>query len=130
VIPYGLLDKVNFTVNKYLTYRPDGIDTSWKPARETEESLRGDCEDFAIVKASRLVRFHGQNPDDMAIGICTFPNQTAHAILICKSEKTTGFFRRKKIPCEYVLDNRTNGIYEIDQTRLKIATRRKVDAYI
>ena len=130
MIPYGLLDKVNFTVNRLLTYRPDGLDTSWKHASETEETLRGDCEDFAIVKASRLVRFHGQNPDDMEIGIFTSPNRNAHAMLICKSEKTIGLFRRKKVPCEFLLDNMTDGIYEMHQIRYKLATRRKVDKYI
>ena len=130
MIPYGLLDKVNFTVNKYLTYRPDGIDTSWKVASDTEESRTGDCEDFAIVKASRLVKFHGQNPDDMSIGIFTAPNRGAHAMLICKSDRSAGFFRRKRVPCEYVLDNRTNGIYTIGQIRDKLSHTKKVHDWI
>ena len=130
MIPYGLLDKVNFTVNKYMTYIPDGADTAWKHASETEETLRGDCEDFAIVKASRLAKFHGQNPDDMEIGIFITPKGNAHAMLICDSEKTTGFFRRKTIPCKYVLDNRFNGIYTMEQIRDKLSHTKKVGAYL
>jgi predicted transglutaminase-like cysteine proteinase len=130
VIPYGLLDKVNFTVNKYLTYIPDGADTSWKVAHETEASRRGDCEDYAIVKASRLVNLHDQNPDDMEIGIFITRKGNAHAMLICKSERTTGFFRREKTPCDFVLDNRTNGIYTMDQISDKLSHTKKVDAYL
>jgi hypothetical protein len=32
-------------------------------------------------------------------------------------------FRKTETPCEYVLDNRTNNIYRLDQTREKIVTK-------
>jgi len=130
VIPYKLLDEVNYTVNKQLTYCPDGADTGWKLASETEETLKGDCEDYAIVKASRLVKFHGVSPDDIEIGIFITPNKAAHAMLICNGERTTGFFRKKTIPCKYILDNRFNGIYTMDQIRDKLSHTKKVDKYL
>lgn len=130
MIPYKLLDEVNYTVNKFLTYCPDGADTGWKCAAETEASKVGDCEDYAIVKASRLVKLHGMNPDDMEIGIFITPSKNSHAMLICKGEKTTGFFRKKVEPCQYILDNRFNGIYTIDQIRDKLSHVKKVDKYL
>ncbi len=130
MIPYKTLDEVNYTVNKLLTYCPDGADTGWKCAVETEQSLRGDCEDYAIVKASRLVKLYGISPDEMEIGIFITPSKNSHCMLICNGERTTGFFRRTTEPCKYVLDNRHSGIYTLDEIRDKLSHVKKVDKYI
>lgn len=130
MIPYKLLDDVNYTVNKYLTYCPDGADTAWKSACETEKTRTGDCEDFAIVKASRLVKLHGISPDEMELGVFMTPKGGVHTMLICNGEQTVGIFRRKTEPCKYILDNRFNGIYTIDQIRDKLSHTKKVDAFI
>lgn len=130
MIPLALLDAVNFQVNRDLTYLPDGMKDKWCLASETEKSMTGDCEDFAIVKASRLVNLHDCNPKDMRIGKFRTPKGTYHAMLIVEGEDTKGFFRKTTFPCRWVLDNRWAAIYRIDQIRDKLILEYPVETYI
>lgn len=129
MIPLDLLDEVNHKVNHTLTYTPDGLVDKWEQAAFSEASLRGDCEDFAIVKASRLIHIHGCSSADMMIG--KFRTKIGyHAMLVVNGEKKKGFFKREFVPCLWVLDNRTDNIFTIDQIRDKLILQYKVDAFI
>ena len=130
MIPYDVLDKANIDVNHLLTYCPDGLVDKWEKAAITEVSKTGDCEDYAITKASRLIKLFGCSPDDLRIGKFRTTKGTYHAMLIAESEYTKGFFRKTKEPCRYLLDNRWNAIYRMDQVRDKLIIEYRVESFI
>jgi predicted transglutaminase-like cysteine proteinase len=130
MIPYSLLDAVNFQVNKDIKYTRDGLYDYWAKAVDTERTRKGDCEDIAIVKANRLANLHHCNKKDMRIGKFQTPGGTYHAMLVVEGEDTKGFFRKKTFPCRWVLDNRWDAIYRIDQIRDKLILEYDVDLYI
>jgi predicted transglutaminase-like cysteine proteinase len=130
MIPFDLLDEVNHKVNHTLTYTPDGLIDKWEKAAVTDASMRGDCEDFAILKGFRLVKMHGCDAQDMQIGKFKTSKGKYHAILMVESERTTGFFRKTTKPCTYLLDNRWDAIYTIDQIRDKLISVYGVSKYI
>jgi len=132
VIDYDLLDAVNFQVNKLMTYRPDAPNARLPKPEEIEKDKAGDCEDYAILKAHRLVRWNRCSPDDLSIGVfqplkAGRPN---HAMLLAKGQKKKGLFRKTIVDCVYVLDNRTNNIYTLDQIRDELILQSPVDPYI
>jgi predicted transglutaminase-like cysteine proteinase len=130
MIQYDLLDKVNYDVNRYITYTPDGASDKWNLATITEESRKGDCEDYAIVKANRLIKLHGCDSKYMRIGKFRTSKGTYHAMLIVDGEHKKGFFRKITAPCQWVLDNRWDAIYRMDQIRDKLIIQYQVDKWI
>ena len=120
MIPLDLLDDINVKVNRLIEYKSDhevhGKD-KWQMPAETLLLGTGDCEDYSILKAHMLFK-EGCSIDDMKIGYFITPKKTSHAMLICKSEKPKGFFKWKTWePVEYLLDNRTDYIYAMGETR-------------
>lgn len=132
MIDYDLLDAVNFQVNRLIKFTPDGVRDKWSKAAETEATKIGDCEDYAIVKAHRLVKWNRCNPSDLSIGKFrpTRKGGQNHAMLLAKGQKRKGLFRKSIVDCVYVLDNRTNNIYTLDQIRDSLIETYPVDDYI
>lgn len=123
------LQVVNERVNTDITYTPDGMDTAWKHATETMKTMKGDCEDYAIVKAF-ILKKQGESIDDMSIGIFRTPENGTHAMLMCKGEYTKGIFKRVTVPCVWILDNRVSAIWRLDQIYDKWILTKQVDGYI
>lgn len=51
---FASIEEVNIWVNKAILYRKDRTD-HWQSPRETLDSGRGDCEDYALLKQAILV---------------------------------------------------------------------------
>lgn len=120
MIAYDLLEKINYKVNQLVAYRTDlekhGVADKWQRALDTLASGTGDCEDYAILKMHYLVKA-GCDRSDMRVGYFHDPKGRGHAMLICKGQRKGGFMWRKWIDCEWLLDNRTNFVYRLGETR-------------
>lgn len=95
-------------INRRVTYRPDspgsGAADSWSAAAVTLARGSGDCEDFAIAKAQKLLAL-GFRPQDLYLVIGQVPTlRTAHAILVVRS---AGKF--------WVLDNLSREVVDADK---------------
>ena len=133
MIPLDLLDAINIKVNRLVQYKSDhevhGKD-KWQMPAETLLLGTGDCEDYAILKAHMLFK-EGCDISDMRIGRFTTRDGKGHAMLLCRSEKPKGFFKWKTWnPVEYVLDNRTNNIYTVDEISDVLTTIVQVSTYV
>lgn len=122
MIDYELLEKINFKVNQLVMYKNDlekhGKPDKWQSAIETLSYATGDCEDYAILKMHYLLKA-GCEKSDMRMGYFHDPRGLGHAMLICKGQRKCGFMWRKWIDCEWLLDNRTNIVYKMGETRDK-----------
>ena len=123
MIPYNELDSINYDVNMAIRYRPDievhrRIDR-WQTPEETMRLGTGDCEDYAILKAWRLAQL-GHSVDDMRIVVVRVgDSKSLHAALYCDSQYDKGFlwWKKRNVPCTYILDNMTDNLYRPDQVR-------------
>ena len=132
MIDYDLLDAVNFQVNKLMTYRPDAAGEKLPRPEDIEKAKAGDCEDYAILKAHRLVKWNRCASADLSIGVFEplKKGRPNHAMLLAKGQKKKGIFKKSIVDCVYVLDNRTNNIYTLDQIRDKLILQSPVDLFI
>jgi len=132
MIDYDLLDAVNFQVNKLMKYRQDAAGEMLPRPEDIEKSKQGDCEDYAILKAHRLVRWNSCDSADLSMGMFESKKKglPRHAMLLAKGQKKKGIFKKSMVDCVYVLDNRTNNIYTLDQIRDKLILSLPVDLYI
>jgi predicted transglutaminase-like cysteine proteinase len=120
MIPYKILDEVNYKVNIILSFKTDlaehGKKDFWQPPQMTTALKTGDCEDYAILKMYHLKQA-GYSAKDMRVGYFIDEYGLGHAMLICKSQCSGGFMWRKTVDCEYLLDNRTHAMYKLGQTK-------------
>lgn len=71
----GLIEQVNQSVNQSMRYQSDGVDT-WNANCPSS----GDCEDFALCKARKLIA-GGMSANDLNLMICDRNGRT-HAVLM------------------------------------------------
>lgn len=92
-----LLSLINTDVNQSIQYQADKADIWQAPC-----ATKGDCEDYAICKASKLAE-RGVSLDRMQILVCLRPNVGMHAVLVVDGKQ--------------VLDNmpRYKAVYPIEQ---------------
>lgn len=135
MIDRRLLDDINYSVNCMIHYVPD-IDVhktndKWQMPAETLRRKTGDCEDYAILKASMLVK-QGVNKDLLRIAVVKESDGLPiHAVLLAPSTYTTGLWRWKKTrACTYVLDNKRDDLLRWECTPYTIIRLVKVDAYV
>lgn len=124
---FDLLDSVNLFTNKEIEYTKEPKDY-WQFPHETQEKKTGDCEDYAILKAWRLSKY-GVPCSDMELGYFKTPNDTYHMMLLVKGTYKK-LFTRRIVECTYMLDNRTNVIYRLGQTKDRLLSKVKVDKYV
>ncbi len=130
MIPFSVLDKINTEVNNSIRYVRDVGKDHWKTPHETLIDGCGDCEDFAILKAYKLAAM-GYSLECMRITCYRVAGGDYHAVLLVESEQEKGFFwRRKVVPCKYVLDNRWNILYTTDEIRDHFCWDVEVSKYV
>lgn len=122
VVDYELLDSVNLFVNKYVQYRSDqavwGKPDKWQTPDETEKLATGDCEDYAILKARKLVK-NGANPKAMQLLLVrTRQNpEGSHMVLAANTQVTTGMlWWKRKITVTVLLDNMWDSLYTLRES--------------
>lgn len=96
----GALKRVNMRVNSDISPRVDKGDV-W-----AINVKYGDCEDYALTKRSKLIS-QGVSASALRIAYVKTRTGEGHAVLVVRAD--TG---------DFVLDNRTNKIWEWHQTRL------------
>lgn len=124
---FDLLDSVNLFTNREIKYTKEPKD-NWQYPQKTLDKKTGDCEDYAILKAWRLFK-QGVPCSDMSLGYFATPLDTRHVMLLVKGTYKK-LFSRKIVDCTYLLDNRTNDIYRLGQTKDKLLSQVKVDKYV
>jgi len=132
MIDYDLLDAVNFQVNRAMTYKKDAQGAGLPKPEDIEKIKQGDCDDYVILKAHRLVKWNRCSPDDLSFGIFAPLKKDAqyHAMLLAKGQKKKGLFSKTIVDCVYVLDNRTNNIYTLDSVRDKLLSSLPIELYL
>jgi predicted transglutaminase-like cysteine proteinase len=122
VIDYDTLDSINLYANKNIKYMSDqavwGKPDKWQTPDETEKLGTGDCEDYAIVKARRLV-MAGADPAAMQLlMVAPRGNPTGcHMVLAANTVVTTGIlWWKKRVTVTVLLDNMWDSLYTLRES--------------
>lgn len=110
------LIEVNTEVNKAVRFRSDdllfGTDDFWAlPVMGRDGVLMGDCEDYALMKRSRLLA-EGYSPDDLSLAIVRTLRGDIHAVLLVATDEG-----------EMVLDSLTPLVGTWKQSRYSLIAR-------
>jgi predicted transglutaminase-like cysteine proteinase len=125
----SLIDDINYRVNKLIAYKRDSVE-NWQRPEVTKRIGTGDCEDYAILKAKMLVEA-GVDPSILKIGVVrTRKSQSLHAVLIVPSRYRKGFFRRKWVDCQYVMDNMSDNLFRWEETGYVMTRLELVEKWI
>lgn len=132
IITESVIDNVNYLTNHQMRYTSQTKGDKFVHGSELEKTLSGDCDDYAVLKAYRLHKL-GVHPSDMCVGAVASKGGVLldHAVLLVKGERTKGFlWWKKKVPCEWVLDNLTKNLYPLEHTGYIIGYRLDISDYI
>lgn len=132
---WRLMNRINGDVNNSITYRRDKdvhnrIDY-WQKPEETLELKTGDCEDYAILKAWRLVNA-GVPSSVLRIAVVSTPDSPPnHAVLFVPSMVTTGLlWWKKQVERIFVLDNVRDEIVAWDKSPYQLINIHTVEKFI
>lgn len=128
-----LCDEINHWVNHSMTYVQQLQGDKHIHGVEVAKTLRGDCDDYVILKAHMLHQ-RGVPKESMCLGGVSagaFNNRIDHAVLVVKVVVTKGFWLwKREVPVELILDNRWDTVYTTEEIREYVSYRKDIKEWI
>lgn len=136
VVDYDTLDNINLFVNRNTKYVADVLGWNkldyWQTPEETERLGRGDCEDYALLKAKKLL-LAGANQEAMRLLIVEprHDPKSRHAVLAVNTIVDSGILWWKKpVTVTLLADNMWNTLYTLRESGHKFIKTAKMPDFV
>lgn len=107
------LEELSARINKQITYTSEEID-GW-----TINPRNGDCDDYTVTKQDELVKM-GVDPSNLRAAYVLTVDEVSHVFLVVTTDEG-----------EFVLDNMTDEVYNLDRAMLlKLSIQDSIDPTI